>query len=62
MAVFMCLIAITNDPEDRYGAYEYLRELEERPGREIDKPFGYERALQRDKELHPELYEEAQEA
>lgn len=57
MAVLMCTIAIMNDPQDRYGAFEYVRELEERPGREIDKTYGYERALRREKELHPDLKE-----
>ena len=59
MAVFMCIIAMVNDPADRYGAYEYIREIEERPNREIDKPYGYERALKRDRELNPDLYKEA---
>lgn len=59
MAIFICTISIMHDPHDRYGAYEYVRELEERPAREIDKPLGYERALKRQKELHPDLYKEA---
>lgn len=57
MAVIGCVYAVFNDPYDRYGANKFVREVEERPGRDFDKPFGYEKTIKREREKNPELYD-----
>lgn len=50
-----------NDPSDKAGIYDYLRQRElvekDKPFLEMDKTLGYERTLKRQKEQNPELYE-----
>lgn len=57
MAVVLCLGALAQDPQDRYGVYEKIEKIDEMPGREIDKSYGYEKSLKREKEKNPDLYE-----
>ncbi|PZC81014.1 hypothetical protein B5X24_HaOG213536 [Helicoverpa armigera] len=58
MAVVACALAMVTDPQDKYGVNDYVNAIEDRPGKEIDKPFGYERALNRAREQNPELYKD----
>lgn len=51
------MYAILNDPYDRYKVNEYIYKKHQEEEREIDKPFGYERTLQRETDGKPELYE-----
>ncbi|XP_072945341.1 protein tumorous imaginal discs, mitochondrial-like isoform X1 [Epargyreus clarus] len=60
MAVFVSYIIIANDPHDKVGVHDYMRKKEVEKGddyTEFDKPFGYQRTLEKQKKEHPELYE-----
>lgn len=62
MTAFICFVMIVNDPLDRAGYYQYLRKKEIEEGddyRIIDKQYGYERKLQREreKENFPKTYD-----
>ncbi|KAH9637529.1 hypothetical protein HF086_010940 [Spodoptera exigua] len=62
MAVIVSALVMMNDPLDRYGANKYMERLDNLPTREIDTPYGYQRAIKREREQHPDLYKDLKEA
>lgn len=62
MAVFVSIFVMMHDPLDRYGAHKYMESLDNLPTRDMDTPYGYQRAIQRQREQHPELYQNLKEA
>lgn len=57
MAIICCSLVILYDPKDRYGAFKYVEKMDALPSQEMDKPFGYERTLEKERTRKPELYE-----
>lgn len=56
VAVLTCGLAIMNDPHDT-RLDDYFRTLEQKECREMDKTMGYEKALQKERERNPQLYD-----
>ncbi|XP_028159544.1 protein tumorous imaginal discs, mitochondrial-like isoform X1 [Ostrinia furnacalis] len=55
VVIYTMIMLQDNDPDN--FVHRYAREYDNRVIREPDKPLGYERALKRQKEQNPELYD-----
>ncbi|CAG9782198.1 unnamed protein product [Diatraea saccharalis] len=55
-SIVLCLLAIMNDPQNRQ-VERYTREWDNKEIRDVDKPLGYERTIQKQKDENPKLYE-----
>ncbi|XP_022836352.1 uncharacterized protein LOC111363727 isoform X2 [Spodoptera litura] len=62
MAVIVSMYVMMHDPLDRFGANKYVTTLDNLPARDIDTNYGYQRAIKREREQHPELYQDLEEA
>ncbi|CAH1634899.1 unnamed protein product [Spodoptera littoralis] len=62
MAVIVSMYVMMHDPLDRFGANKYVTTLDNLPTKDIDTNYGYQRAIKREREQHPELYQDLKEA
>jgi hypothetical protein len=55
-SVILCLVILLNDP-DSPKVKDYAKKWDDREIRDLDKPMGYERTVEKRKEREPKLYE-----